>query len=94
MPMHFSNGNSMCKVAIQSAIQCAKGQCNLQFKLEKHLSNDNAIRNSVCIIFTKMLMNTHIDKVFSTLYSNGNAFVKWQFNVQMTMQSAIQFVLF
>ena len=57
----------------------------------------------------------HIDTFFSTLYSNENAFVKWQFNaqsgnairnsigkrvvkwqlnVQMTMQSAIQFVLF
>ena len=53
-------------------------------------------------------------EVFLTLYSNGNAFFKWQFNVQsgnvirnsngkavklhfnvqMTMQSAIQFVLF
>ena len=57
MEMHFSIGNSMCKVAMQS-----KWESSCQMAIQ--CANNNAIRNSVTIILNNIL-NEHLSYCIS-----------------------------
>ena len=109
MEKHFSKGNWICKVAMQSASQMVKQfsnanstckwQCNPQFSLYylDFFFNESLLH---CIsywqgFFDSLFKWNSMCKVANAIRnSNRKAVVKWQFNMQMTMQSAIQWVLF